>query len=161
MFRGYTLSDMNKEPLSPFSIIGKFTRIVAMWRKLEKMPRKLGIEEELYGSEIRLIEMIENREDLSVTDLSRLLGITKGAVSQTLKKLEDKGLIDKDADPENNSRIVVRLTSKGKIAYYTHEHWHQKMDGGFRAYFKSLPEDRIKFLDEFLTMLEGFLKKRM
>jgi len=34
------------------------------------------------------------------------------------------------------------------------------MDGGFREYFTTLPEDRIRFLDEFLTTLEEFLEKR-
>jgi DNA-binding MarR family transcriptional regulator len=98
---------------------------------------------------------------LSVTDIAEILGITKGAVSQTLKKLEKKGLVIKAADPLNQSRLLVDLTAKGKVAYYAHEHWHETMDGGFRDYFMSLPEDKLRFLDDFLLRLEVFLKRRM
>ncbi|HOO46989.1 MAG TPA: MarR family winged helix-turn-helix transcriptional regulator [Deltaproteobacteria bacterium] len=149
----------NKTP-SPFSVIGKFTRIVKIWQKIEKMPRRFGIDEDLHSSEIHTIEVIGTNSDFSVTGLARLLGVTKGAVSQTLKKLENKGLVEKYADPENNSRVLIKLSSKGMIAYYAHEHWHETMDGGFREYFTTLPEDRIRFLDEFLTTLEEFLEKR-
>jgi DNA-binding MarR family transcriptional regulator len=80
---------------------------------------------------------------------------------QTLKKLEQNGLVAKNADPLNQSRLLVGLTAKGKVAYYSHEHWHETMDGGFRDYFMSLPEDKLRFLDEFLSKVEEFLKKRM
>jgi hypothetical protein len=54
----------------------------------------------------------------------------------------------------------VSLSTKGKVGYYSHLQWHEKMDGGFRDYFFHLPEDKIKFLEEFLSILEQFLKKR-
>ena len=104
--------------------------------------------------------MIGNKREMGVTDIARAMGVTKGAVSQTLKKLENKDLIAKYGDPEKTSRILVGLTAKGKTAYYAHEYWHEKMDGGFREYFTHLPEEKIRFLDEFLSTFETFLKKR-
>ncbi len=152
---------MNEKNISPYVIIAKFARIVNLWQQIENQPRKFGIEEELHKSEIHLIEIIGENEGLSVTDVSKLLGITKGAVSQTLKKLEKKGLISKINDPENSSRLLVKLNAKGKIAFYAHEHWHETMDGGFKNYFTNLPEDKIRFLDEFLSMVEMFFEKRI
>ena len=66
----------------------------------------------------------------------------------------------KEVDPANISRMTVSLSTKGKIAYYSHLQWHEAMDGGFREYFVNLPEDKIHFMGEFLQMLEQFLKKR-
>lgn len=152
---------MNNKTVSPFSIIGKFARIVKLWQQLEKKPRKFGVEEDLYSSEIHLIEVIGDQGGLSVTDLSRLLGVTRGAASQTLKKLENKGLAMKRVDPENSSRLLVDLTAKGKSAYYAHQHWHETMDGGFKNYFFKLPGDKLRFLDEFLSQVEEFFKKRI
>lgn len=149
------------EPVSHFAIIAKFVRVVKLWRQLESLPRRFGIDEDLYSSEIHLIEAIGNKGKQGVTDLSRVLGVTKGAVSQTLKKLENKNLVAKYADPENSSRVLVGLTAKGKAAYYAHEYWHEKMDGGFREYFMRLPEEKIRFLDEFLSTLEIFLGKHL
>jgi DNA-binding MarR family transcriptional regulator len=146
---------------SPFSLIAKFAKVSTLWQRLDSRPRKFGTENDLSGSEIHLIEAVGQKEDLSVTDIAKWLGITKGAVSQTLKKLEAKGLVIKEVDPANTSRITVSLSTKGKVAYYAHLQWHETMDGGFRDYFFNLPEDKIHFLDEFLSILEQFLKKRM
>jgi DNA-binding MarR family transcriptional regulator len=152
---------MNENKLSSFAIAEKFGQIVKLWQKLDKQPRKFGTEEELFSSEIHLIEVIGDNTDLSVSDIAGLLGVTKGAISQTLKKLENKGFVVKTIDPENNSRILTQLTSKGKTAYYAHRHWHETMDGGFREYFTSLPDEKIQFLYEVLSVVEDFLKKRM
>ena len=141
-------------------ITEQFYRLVKLANELEKTPRRFGTEEPLTGTEIHLIELIgDNEECLSVTDLSRLLNITKGAVSQTLKKLEHKELTLKEEDPENLSRLIVKLTLKGKTAYFAHKHWHETMDGGFKDYFMSLSQERIDFLMEFMFKVEIFLKR--
>ncbi len=150
---------MTEKPFSPYSIIGQFSRIVKQWQDLESKPRKFGIEEDLFRTEIHLIEAIGVGRDVSVTDLAKEVGVTKGAVSQTLKKLDEKGLVVKEPDPMNSSRLLVSLTAKGKIAFYAHEHWHELMDGGFKEYFTSLPEAKLQFLNGFLTEVEEFLNK--
>jgi DNA-binding MarR family transcriptional regulator len=151
---------MKKPSISPFSLIAKFSRVAKLWQQLDSQPRKFGTEEDLSGAEIHLIELVGQNEGLSVTALARRLGITKGAVSQTLKRLEGKQIVVKETDPANTSRITVSLSTKGRVAYYAHLHWHETMDGGFRNYFINLSEDKIRFMDEFLSLLEQFLRKR-
>ena len=74
----------------------RFQRVMKLAVRLEQTPRPFGTDELLTATEIHLVEIIgENGESLSVTDLAGLLGVTKGAVSQTLKKLENKGLTTK------------------------------------------------------------------
>ena len=138
----------------------RFMTIVELAVKMESMPRRFGTEEPLSSREIHIIEMNgDSDETLSVTDLARLLGITKGAVSQNLKKMEKKGLITKIPDPGNSSRSIVKLTSKGKTAYYAHRHWHETMDGGFKDYFMDLEEEKIDFLLDFINKVEDFIKR--
>ncbi len=142
------------------TIHDRFQRVMKLAVQLEQTPRPFGTDELLTATEIHLVEIIgENGEFLSVTDLAGLLGVTKGAVSQTLKKTEKKGLTTKRPDPENSSRAIVELTTKGKTAFYAHRHWHETMDGGFKKYFQSLDQDRIDFVVEFLAKFEVFLKK--
>ena len=140
------------------AIFEKFVRLVQLYEKLEKTPRSFGTDELLSSTEIHLIELIgDNKESLSVTDLARLIGVTKGAISQRLKKLEAKGLTVKKEDPQNISRSIVQLTSKGKAAFFSHKHWHEKMDGGYKAYFMNLDKDKVQFLHEFMARVEDFL----
>ena len=140
----------------------RFRSVVALAVRLEQTPRPFGTDERLTSSEIHLIEIIgDNAEALSVTDLSKILGVTKGAVSQNLKRTENKGLTLKIEDPQNSSRSIVKLTSKGKTAYFAHKHWHETMDGGFKEFFLNLKPERIDFLIDFLAKLETFLKKAL
>jgi len=140
----------------------RFKTVVELAVRLEQAPRHFGTDERLTSTEIHLIEIIgDNDETDSVTDLSKTLGVTKGAVSQNLKKTEKKGLTIKIADPENNSRSIVKLTSKGKTAYYAHKHWHETMDGGFHDYYMNLKPEKIEFLNEFLGKVETFIKRAL
>jgi DNA-binding MarR family transcriptional regulator len=158
VYRDYTLSVMKES--NAHIITERFYQLVKLANELEKTPRCFGTGELLKAREIHLVELIgDNDERLSVTDLSRLLEITKGAVSQNLKKLEKKGLVFKDEDPENLSRVMVKLTSKGKIAFFAHKHWHETMDGGFKEYFMGLNQDRIDFLIEFMQKVGLFLER--
>jgi DNA-binding MarR family transcriptional regulator len=138
----------------------KFNRIVALAVQVDKVPRTFGTGELLTSSEIHLVEVIgDQQETFSVTDLSKHLGVTKGAVSQNLKKLENKGLTTKIDDPENLSRSIAKLTTKGKTAYYAHKHWHEKIDGGYMAYYSYLEQGKIDFLLEFMSKVEEFLSR--
>jgi DNA-binding MarR family transcriptional regulator len=149
---------MKKELLA---IHGKFQSIMRLTRELDKTPRPFGTDEPLSHSEIHLIEIIGDNRDLSVTDIGRHLGITKGAVSQNLKRLESKGFSTKEADPKNLSRTLVTLTSKGYTAYYAHKHWHETMDGGFAKYLEDMDENEITVIVRFIEKVEDFLKRRI
>jgi len=149
---------MKKELLA---IHGKFQSIMRLTRELEKTPRNFGTGEPLTHSEIHLIEIIGGNENLSVTDIGNLLGITKGAVSQNLKRLEAKGFSQKKTDPGNLSRTIVLLTSKGYTAYYAHKHWHETMDGGFAKYLDDMDENDIAVVTRFMEKIEDFLERRV
>ena len=124
---------------------------------MENRPWHFGTAETLHRSEMFLLELIGDLEGISVTESAAQLGITKGAVSQTLKKLSTKGLVEKRMDPDQPLKACLYLTNKGKIAYYAHKHWHDTMDGGFLDYFKRLSPEQVAFLDEFLDQLGAFL----
>ena len=145
-----------------FQIIhGKFERLMDLALKLDKMPKSFGTGQNLSHSEIHLIEIIGDNPKLSVTDIAALIGVTKGAVSQNLKRLEKKGLSTKTQDPDNLSRALVSLTAKGKTAYWAHKDWHETMDGGFSRYLTRMDEKEMEIILDFLNRLENFLVRRL
>jgi len=140
---------------------GKFQSIMSLAQQLEKKPKRFGTDTVMSHSEIHMIEIIGDVEGSSVTDISRYLEITKGAVSQSLKRLEAKGFTKKKTDPDNLSRSIVMLTSKGQAAYWAHRHWHETMDGGFLKYLDGMDEKTFEVIIEFLEITEDFLRRRL
>ena len=125
------------------SLHGTFLNIMKLADELEKIPRKFGTDQNISSTEIQLIELVGENSNVSVTQLAKMQGVTKGAVSQSLKRLESKGFILKEEDPSNSSRSIISLTNKGKTAFYAHRHWHETMDGGFKEFFQSLEQEKI------------------
>lgn len=140
---------------------GKFQTIMALALKLDKTPKAFGTGQALSHAEIHLVEIVGDNPELSVTQIADLIGVTKGAVSQNLKRLEKKGLSTKTQDPENLSRALVTLTAKGQAAYWAHKHWHESMDGGFSRYLEGLTEEETAVIVGFLCRVEDFLSRRL
>ena len=58
-----------------------------------KIPQDYGTGEEYTSVEVHTLKHIADNPGITVTELARHNGKTKGAISQILKKIEDKGLI--------------------------------------------------------------------
>jgi DNA-binding MarR family transcriptional regulator len=71
----------------------------------------------LYPSEVHLMLVIKNDIDTNATEIAKQLGLTKGAISQTLLRLEKKGVILKRKDPYNKNELTLSLTGFGEKAY--------------------------------------------
>lgn len=61
--------------------------------------------------------VIKNDIDTNATEIAKQLGLTKGAISQTLLRLEKKGIILKTKDPYNKNELTLSLTGFGEKAY--------------------------------------------
>ncbi len=70
-------------------------RLINKYIQHSKTPKSYGTEDMLYMSEVHMIEVIGSYEGITTTKLAAALGITKGAVSQTVSKLEKKAMINK------------------------------------------------------------------
>ena len=72
----------------------------------------------LYPSEIHAILHIHKSEGeaRNATMIAENIGVTKGAISQTLSRLEKKGIVTKVKDPYNKNELVLSFTAKGEKA---------------------------------------------
>lgn len=96
--------------------------------EIEGRTRNYGTDHPLYNSEIHVIKSIMENEGIHITALAETMNVTKGTISEVLMKLQKKGMVIKETDSNNLSRICLRLTQKGKIAYINHEALHKKFE---------------------------------
>jgi DNA-binding MarR family transcriptional regulator len=135
-------------------------RIFNKFLENQRQPRYYGVEEPLYPAEVHLVMLIGHTPNASITELAEAGGVTKGAVSQMVKRLENKGLITRKQGTEDAKRVALELTSKGKIAFYSHERIHEEADAELLNFLKSLGPKQLQTVERFLNLLEKGIDKR-
>ena len=149
------------ENIKYMSIIEKFTRMINKFNYIEKIPRDFGTGNLLYPSEIHLIETIGKTPGINVTELAKKHGISKAAISQKLKKLEKKDLVERFKGNENEKAVLLKLKIKGEIAFKGHESFHSIMDSGIIKKINEMPPEKVKdfekILDEINIYADSFI----
>ena len=131
-------------------VIMDIAKIYMRWHDEEQ---DFGIAQSLRREEIHTIQAIGDNEGINITELAKLLDITKPTVSERVRKLSLMDLVQKRGSPENNKEILLFLTRKGWVAHRNHEEKHHKLFGVFEEHFG---DDAAFFLDSFIKNLNKF-----
>ena len=150
----YTCNMINLNFDNKLKISYTLLRLVAKLSEIDKQTSYYGTDKQIFYAEIHMIKAIKENEGIHVTGIAEKLGVTKGAVSQIIMKLQKKGMIIKEIDPHNLSKLVLRLTPKGETAYLHHEKIHQEFDNVVNEILKDASEEQKVFLKEFLNSIE-------
>lgn len=127
-------------------------RIIHKYVQLEKKPRDYG-GILLTQTEIHTIATVGDYPGVNVTRLAQMRGITKGAASQMVYKLVDKGFIKKDISPNSDTEVSLTLTRLGQKAYDAHAEHHHKSGIEFFSCFTDIPTEEQIYL---LNLLKRF-----
>ncbi len=127
--------------------------VIALLSRQAGKKQDYGLTYPLYTSEIHTIHIIGKNNGISPLKLSEELNITKGAVSQTLTKLEKKGMIKREKTGESVKRVMVNLTEEGQQVYEQHRRNHESKVERVYEYMSSLPEAESGSIEEFIRIL--------
>lgn len=134
-----------------------FIGMVGKYNTLEKVPVKVSSRHDLYHSERHMLDKIGDHPALNVTDFARALGVTKGAVSQVVKKLEGKGVVRRYKSGTNEKEVFLELTETGREIYLEHKKTNDKTIEPLLNELKKYPDDKIQFLLAMFKWIDGFL----
>lgn len=148
----FNSENKNKISYSLLTVIYKFS-------ENDKQARYYGTDTPLSSSEIHMIRAIKEEEEIHITGLAKKLGVTKGAVSQIVNKLDKKGFITKETDLYNQSKLNIKLTAKGEVADINHEKLHTNFDAIINEILKDASDEEITFLKKFLNKVEEHIEE--
>lgn len=131
-------------------------RLIMQLRRLERQPHHFGGAGPLTPSEIHTIEAIGLEGAVLMSELATRLGITKGAVTQLIARLEAKELVNRSPHPIDSRGVLISLTSKGIEAYTAHDDVHVQFYNQLSA---QLNEQEIAIFEKCLDKLNAFLQK--
>ncbi|MGG0668426.1 MarR family transcriptional regulator [Lederbergia citrisecunda] len=75
---------------------------------------KVDVWDEYSPEQIQVLKILSTQGPLSNGKLAEIQGVHKSAISTRLKKLEEKGLVASDKDPNDQRAKIVQLTTSGE-----------------------------------------------
>ena len=143
----------------PKKIAGQVRRVINRLMFLEKRSVFQHGKLRLYPSEIHLMQVINETPHLNAGQMAQRLGISNGAVSQTLARLERKRIITKTKDPALKNELTVTFTESGKAAVQGFEREQASAITIFSRYLSGLSLTDRNVIERFLSHMEDLLKR--
>jgi len=152
--------DYEKKRNDKNGVTHSLLRVIYSVMDLDHSMRYYGTDVPLHFGEIHMIKEIKVNPGTYISELAEKNGVTRGAVSQMVKKLEKKGILVKVPDERNRSRLLLELTDKGNTAFEEHERYHrvfnEMLDKALEE-FEGVEKERInEFLGKVLEITKYF-----
>ena len=150
--------DMKERQESINRLTSAFERLVNVLSTGKKRARDYGTGELIFTAEAHHISIIGRNPGITAREIVQKMGITKGAVSQVLRKLEEKDYIIKYPKPDNLREFCLNLTKKGQMAFKAHESNDQKLVESLSKHLESLNPEQIEKVADMVSELSDYLK---
>lgn len=151
---------MKQDKITPETLHGlliQFIRTTKKFNEFEKMSIELANSEKLYPSELHIIGAIGRNQANKVTELSYMFHITKGAVSQVVNKLHNKGFVTKQRNKDFGKEIILSLTPKGQEAFEIQNELHEKLKNEFIEYLSTFSPEQIDSFIQIMSKIEDYI----
>lgn len=138
-------------------IMHLFLRVVHKYNALEKIPVKHSAKHDLYHSERHMLDRIADNPHLNISDLAKHAGVTKGAISQIVKKLEDKGIVSRLKKESSDKEVFVELTALGKSVYAERKKINSETIAPLVRELKRYSDDGVGTVVEMFRWLDKYM----
>ena len=138
-------------------IIELFIRLCNKYKAMEKIPLDFGAGGLLYHSEMHMIDQIGDHPEMNITELAKSAGVTKGAISQTVTKLEKKGVVTRYKGADNEKEVFLQFTDIGRDIYKKHKEVDKEAIIPLYEELRKYSDDKVYFLVEMFKWMDKFL----
>ena len=104
--------------------------LVKLFKDILEIEAKSLITEEFKDityNDMHIIEAVGIDEPRNMKTVAKLMSVTTGTLTKAMDALCEKGYVVRELSTKDKRVIKLRLTDKGKSAYYHHEQFHRQM----------------------------------
>lgn len=141
-------------------IVMQLTRLVNYWKAYDRLGHEAAGEHFTAG-EMQTIKAVAEFPHKNTTELAGELGVTKGAVSQAVTKLVDRGCLERYRGPDSERETFIRLTKHGSRVYQAHMKRYDAEVRAFDALLADAEPSQVAFMLGFLEKVEGFFREQL
>lgn len=155
------MGDSGKDSVSGRDLFRMSIELINRYNTVNGQSRDFGTGIPLSVSELHLVEAVGKNEPVSATRIASAMGVTKGAVSQMLPKLEQKGVVQRSSSPEDGRAMAISLTAVGRTVFDRHSAVHGQMLETFNAAADSMSAESRADAAKLIRAMSGFLGSLM
>lgn len=111
----------------------------------------------LFPKEVHAILLIAQEPAINGKAMAEQLGVTKGAISQTLTRLEKKGVLYKEKKPGSKNEIQVRFTSLGQEAVEHYTKFKSMLEQHYNDCLSQFTDQERVTINDFLVRLNKII----
>jgi DNA-binding MarR family transcriptional regulator len=145
-------------------ILQKIEKLITKIESMHTPALSFGTGILMHQKEIHTVQAIGRNPGINVTKLAEHIGVTKGAVSQTIKKLTRKGLLKRTHAPGNAKEVVLELTDLGWVGFRNHEKFHMETFNIAQEYYGEQLKNKLERIslavDDLNEILVEYGKRR-
>ena len=97
-----------------------FKRLIHVLSTGKNRPFRYG-EVSIHRAEVHILEIIGKNQGITASGIGKIMPVTKGAISQTIKKLKARKLIQTTESESDRKIMELFLTKKGKTVLDLHD----------------------------------------
>ena len=104
--------------------------LVKLFKDILEIEAKSLITEEFKDityNDMHIIEAVGIDEPRNMKTVAKLMSVMTGTLTKAMDALCEKGYVVRERSTKDKRVIKLRLTDKGKSAYYHHEQFHRQM----------------------------------
>lgn len=101
--------------------------LVELFEKMSVWENNIVKDSGLSLPHMHTLEMIGIHRRLMMKDLATFMGVTTGTLTVTVDKLENKGLVTREPNPNDRRSWMIVLTEEGRRYHQEHTEAHTKM----------------------------------
>lgn len=134
-------------------IIPMFLKVNNKLSQVQKQVITLPNDVKISTASLHLLEAIEKYKKANSSILASNLGVTKSAVSQQIKKLEENQLIKRQFVPHNRKEVYFDLTSQGFETLEMHNLLHKSLYQEILSNLTDFSDDQGKTIEKILNII--------
>ena len=150
---------MDEEAIEYEQLMYLLDEVLTKTESLHTPSNDFGTGIPIYRKEIHTLQAIGRHPKINITTLSGHMGVTKGAISQTIAKLIKKGMVRKQYAQGSKKEVILELTDLGWTGFHNHEKFHMDMLKIAREYFGNQFRKKIGMFKTVMTDFNAILDK--
>ena len=126
-------------------------------RVFEKILARENISE-FNGAQGKILYVLWQRDNISIIELSKLVGLANTTLTSMLDRMEEADLIKRLPDPDDRRKNLIALTDKANSLRGKYDQVSQEMN---EVYYKDFTEEEIIIFERYLQRVLKNVKEKI